>query len=113
TLDGGVVELPGTPEYGSAVDTDAGVDYGLAEAALLALDGRFGDYSLGHVAEIERVREVRRLMQKHGMRIAGPRSFGRRVLPAEIAEKRRLAEELRRRLGLPVDGPTFTKPQSS
>jgi predicted amino acid dehydrogenase len=112
-VDGGVVELPGTPEYGSALDTmPAGIDPGLAEAALLALDGRFGDYSLGHSAEIERVREVRRLMLKHGAKIAGPRAFGRRVADAEIDEKRGLAALRRQNLGLPADDARITNPRS-
>jgi predicted amino acid dehydrogenase len=110
-IDGGAVDLPGAPDYSAELDTYAGVDAGLAEAALLALDGRFGDYSIGRNVEIERVREMRRLMQKHGMALAGPRSFGRRVAAGELAEKRRLAAERRQRLGLPAGGIT-TNPRS-
>jgi hypothetical protein len=44
-----------------------------------------------------------RLMQKHGLELAGLRSFGREVTDEVIAEKRRLAEERRQKLGLTIE----------
>jgi hypothetical protein len=67
----------------------------LAETALLAMDGRFEDYTLGRNISIERVKEIYRLFKKHDFRIAGLRSFEEVVSEAQFAEKRRLAAELK------------------
>ncbi len=72
-------------------------------AALLAMEGKFEDYTLGRNIEIERVKEVYRLWKKHGLELARLRSFGVYVTDEMIAEKRRLAEERRRQLGLPAE----------
>jgi predicted amino acid dehydrogenase len=99
-IDGGVLKLPGDPNLDLGAGLLAGAaNASLAEAALLAMDGKFGDYSVGRGVEIRRVREIERLMEKHGLELAGLRSFGRAVADADIAEKRRLAAERRERLG--------------
>jgi hypothetical protein len=51
---------------------------------------------------MERVKEMYRLAQKHGLKLAGLRSFDHYVTPEMIAEKRRLADERRRALGMPL-----------
>jgi hypothetical protein len=53
-----------------------------------------------------RVKEMYRLMKKHGLELAGLRSFGRYITDADIAEKRRLAAERRKQLGLPEERAT-------
>ena len=73
-----------------------GVAYAcLAETALLALDGRFEDYTLGRNIEIERVKEIYRLYKKHGLRLSGIRSHDRFLTDEDLAKKRALADELR------------------
>jgi hypothetical protein len=67
------------------------------------MEGKFEDYTLGREIEMERVKEMYRLMQKHGLELAGLRSFGREVTDEVIAEKRRLAEERRQKLGLTIE----------
>ncbi|GIV98203.1 MAG: hypothetical protein KatS3mg057_2860 [Herpetosiphonaceae bacterium] len=64
--------------------------------------GKFEDYTLGRNLEMDRVKEMYRLAQKHGLRLAGLRSFGRYITEEDIITKRRLADELRRRAGLPT-----------
>jgi predicted amino acid dehydrogenase len=101
-IESGEIRLPGDPDFGFDIDMPAGTAYAcLSETALLAMDGKFGDYTLGRNIEMARVKEMYRLMKKHGLELAGLRSFGRYVTDADIAEKRRLAAERRRRLGLP------------
>ncbi len=101
-IESGEIRLPGDPDFGFDIDIPVGTAYAcLSETALLAMDGKFGDYTLGRNIEIARVKEMYRLMQKHGLELAGLRSFGRYVTDADIAEKRRLTAERRRRLGLP------------
>ncbi len=95
-IDSGEIRLPGEPDFGVDIDLPPGVAYAcLAETALLAMEGKFGDYTLGRTIEMERVKEMYRLMQKHGLELAGLRSFGQYLSEAEIAEKRRLADERR------------------
>jgi hypothetical protein len=64
------------------------------------MEGRFEDYTLGRNIEIGRVKEIYRLFQKHGFKIAGLRSFGNYVSEEELAAKRSLAERLRGDPGL-------------
>jgi hypothetical protein len=66
----------------------------MAEVALLAMEGRFENFTLGRNIEIEKVKEIYRLAQKHGLRLASLRSFGRYITEEEIAHKRELANKL-------------------
>lgn len=91
-IETGTMHLPGQLDVGFNINLPPGSAYAcLAETALLALEGRFEDYTLGRVIEPERVQEMHRLMHKHGLRTAGLRSFGRPLTEADIAEKRGLA----------------------
>ncbi len=106
-IESGEIELPGAPDFGFDIDMPAGIAYAcLLETALLAMDGKFDDYTLGRNIELARVKEMYRLMKKHGLKLAGLRSFGRSITDADIAEKRGLAAERRKRLGLPEERAT-------
>jgi len=59
------------------------------------MEGRFENFTLGRNLEIEKVKEIYRLAQKHGLKLAGLRSFGRYITEEEIALKRELANNLR------------------
>ncbi|MFV9506151.1 MAG: serine carboxypeptidase [Oscillochloridaceae bacterium umkhey_bin13] len=103
-VESGEIVLPGQPDFGFDIDMPPGTAYAcLSETALLAMDGKFGDYTLGRNIEMDRVKEMYRLWQKHGLKLAGLRSFGVYVTDEMIAEKRRLAEERRRELRLPLE----------
>lgn len=92
----GEVLIPGEVDFGYDIGLPPGTAYAcLAEAALLAMEGRFECYTLGREIDPERVKEIYRLFRKHGFRVAGLRSFGRFVTEEELAAKRALAEELR------------------
>lgn len=104
-IESGEIRLPGEPDFGFDIDMPPGTAYAcLSETALLAMEGKYEDYTLGRNIEIERVKEMYRLWQKHGLELASLRSFGVYVTDELIAEKRRLAEERRRHLGLPAEG---------
>jgi predicted amino acid dehydrogenase len=91
------VLLPGEPDFGFDIGLPPGVAHAcLAETALLAMEGRFENFTLGRNIEVERVKEIYRLFKKHGLQLEGLRSFGRPVSNEEIAQKRELADELRR-----------------
>jgi predicted amino acid dehydrogenase len=96
-IESGEVLLPGEPDFGFDIGLPPGVAYAcLAETALLAMEGRFENFTLGRNIEMERVKEIYRLFRKHGLQLEGLRSFGKYVSDEEIAVKRRLADELRR-----------------
>jgi len=96
-IESGEILLPGEPDYGYDIGLPPGVAYAcLAETALLAMEGRFEDYTLGRNIEVERVKEIYRLFKKHGLQLSGLRSHGKFLTDEDIAHKRALADELRR-----------------
>ncbi len=96
-IESGEVLIPGDIDFGYNIGLPPGTAYAcLAETALLAMEGRFEDYTLGRNITIERVKEIYRLFKKHGFQIAGLRSHDEYVTDEMVAEKRVLADELRR-----------------
>jgi len=98
-IEGGMVEVPG-PEL------DFGFDFGfpprmayacMAEAMLLALEGRYECYTLGRDLAIERVLEIEALGAKHGFKLGGFRSFERAVTEEEIERVKRAAHRRSRK----------------
>ena len=86
------VLLPGEPDFGFDIGLPPGVAYAcLAEAALLAMEGRFESFTLGRNIEVERVKEIYRLFKKHGLQLETLHSFGRPIDDDQIALKRELA----------------------
>jgi predicted amino acid dehydrogenase len=95
-IESGEVLIPGEVDFGYDIGLPKGTSYAcLAETALLAMEGRFEDYTLGRLIDTERVKEIYRLFRKHGFQLAGLRSFGRYVTDEDVAAKRALADELR------------------
>ena len=95
-IDSGEVLIPGHVDFGYDIGLPPGVSYAcLAETCLLAMAGRFEDYTIGRELSMGRVKEIYRLFQAHGFRIAGLHSFDESVTEEQLAEKRRLAERLR------------------
>lgn len=96
-IEGGIVEVPG--------EVDFHFDFGcpprtclacMAETMMLALEGRFEDFTLGREYSLELVEETLRLARKHGFRVAALRSFERALSEDEVAEIRRNADRKRR-----------------
>ncbi|NOY70724.1 MAG: dehydrogenase [Deltaproteobacteria bacterium] len=66
----GEIELPGEPEM-KDIGLPPGVAYGsLAEAIVLALEGRFENFSVGRDIEWKKVSEIYKMGLKHGMKLA-------------------------------------------
>ncbi len=94
-IEGGAVAIPGDVQFNFDFGFPPGVAYAcMAETMILALEGRAEDYSLGKRLELERVREIAALADRHGFGLAGLRSFERAVEPETIA---RIKERARRR----------------
>jgi predicted amino acid dehydrogenase len=95
-IESGEILLPGDPDFGFDIGLPPKTAYAcLSETALLALEGRFEDYSIGRELELEKVKEIYRLFRKHGLQLAGMRSFDRYVTAEELEQKRQKAEALR------------------
>ena len=89
-VESGEILLPGEPDFGFDIGLPPGVAYAcLAEAAVLAMEGRFENFTLGRNIEMDKVKEMYRLFKKHGLQLEGLRSFGRYVTDEEIAQKAR------------------------
>jgi len=68
---GGRVDVPGEVDLGFDFGLPPGQAYAcMAEAMVLALEGRYEDYSLGKQIQIAQVREIARLARKHGFKIS-------------------------------------------
>jgi len=95
-IESGEVLIPGDIEFSYDIGLPGRVSYAcLAETALLAMEGRFENFTLGRELRVERVKEIYRLFRKHGFQLAGLRSLGRYQTQADLAEKRTLADRLR------------------
>ena len=95
-IESGEVLIPGDIDFGYDIGLPPKTAYAcLAETALLAMEGRFEDYTLGRNITMERVKEIYRLFKKHQFQIAGLRSHDEYVTDEMVAEKRVLADQLR------------------
>lgn len=95
-IESGEVLIPGEIKIGYDIGLPPGTVYAcLAETALLAMEGRFEDYTLGRNITMERVKEIYRLFKKHDFQLAGLRSFGKYITDTDVAERRALADKLR------------------
>jgi predicted amino acid dehydrogenase len=119
-IESGEILLPGEPNFGFDIGLPPGVAYAcLAEAAVLAMEGRYENFTLGRNIEMDKVKEMYQLYKKHGLQLEGLRSFGRYVSEDEVARKRDLADDLRQHpekldalvaAASEVDEPTGTTP---
>jgi LPXTG-motif cell wall-anchored protein len=95
-IESGEVLIPGDIDFGYDIGLPPKTAYAcLAETALLAMEGRFEDYTLGRNISLERVKEIYRLFKKHNFQLAGLRSFGKYITDEDVQVKRRLADQLR------------------
>jgi len=96
-IESGEVLIPGDIEIGYDIGLPPKTAYAcLAETALLAMDGRFENYTLGRNLSVKKVKEIYRLFKKHQFQIADLRSFDKVLTDTDFAEKRALAAQLRR-----------------
>lgn len=91
-IDGGIARMPGRVDlrfdFGLPVGTALGC---MAETMVLALENRFECFSLGRNITGEKVKEIRRLAEKHGFSLAGLRSFDRLMNDDQVAQIRERA----------------------
>ena len=84
-IEGGVVDVPGEPDFGMDFGYPPGKAYAcMSETMALTLEGRFEDYTLGKEVQVDRVQEINQLAVKHGFKVSGIRSFDKEITDEEI-----------------------------
>ena len=90
-IESGEIKLPGDVRMKS-IGLPPGIAYAcLAETIVLALEGRFENFTVGRTIEWEKVREIYRLGLKHGMQLAAISGVNGVFSNADIAQVRKLA----------------------
>lgn len=91
-IEGGVVEVPGEVNFNFNFGFPPGMSYAcMAETMMLAMEGRYENFTLGRDLTLEQVEEITALAKKHGFKLAGFRSFERAVSMEEIEQIRQRA----------------------
>ncbi len=94
-IESGEILLPGDVQMKN-IGLPKGVAYAcLAETIVLALEGRFENFTLGRAIEWEKVREIYKMGLKHGMRLAAISGVNGPFSDADIAKVRKLAVAVR------------------
>lgn len=94
-IEGGVVDVPGdNVQFNFDFGFPPGTAYAcMAETMILALEERCENYSLGSDLTVSQVREIQRLGEKHGFKLAGLRSFDRALTPEDLKHFKRTLDK--------------------
>lgn len=75
-IEGGVIEVPKEVDFNFNFGFPKGLCYAcMAETMILALEGKYENFSLGREINIDKVDEINNLAKKHGFKVARLRSF--------------------------------------
>jgi len=97
-IESGEIELPGDVRMKN-IGLPKGVAYAcLAETIVLALEGRFENFTVGRAIEWEKVREIYKMGLKHGMKLAAISGVNGPFTDEDIDRVRELALAARARL---------------
>jgi predicted amino acid dehydrogenase len=92
-IDGGIVQVPGAVRFGFDFGLPPKMAYAcMAETMILALEGRYEDYTLGRRISPAKVKEIAHLARKHGFKLSALRSFDRSLTERSIAAIRERAK---------------------
>jgi predicted amino acid dehydrogenase len=84
-IEGGVVKVPGTPDFGIDFGFPKGTAYAcMSETFMLALEDRAESFTLGKTVSKEQVEEMLSLAEKHGFELEGFRAFEKAVTEETI-----------------------------
>jgi predicted amino acid dehydrogenase len=85
-IEGGMVEVPGTVDFGFNFGFPPKMAYAcMAETIALALEGRFESFTLGKDIQLSQVDTIDKIADRHGFKLGGFRSFERAITESEIA----------------------------
>lgn len=92
-IEGGVVAVPGDVNFNFNFGFPPQTAYAcMSETMILALEGRYENFTLGKDVSVEQVEEISALADKHGFKLAGFRSFEKSVSPEKIEQTRENAK---------------------
>jgi len=101
-IESGEILLPGDNVQMKNIGLPKGVAYAcLAETIVLALEGRFENFTVGRAIEWEKVREIYKLGLKHGMKLAAISGINGPFSDEDIARVRELALAARAQAAAP------------
>ncbi len=85
-IEGGIVRVPGEVDFGFNFGFPPQTAYAcMAETMILALEGRYENYTLGRDLTVEQIETIDQRAKKHQFQLAGFRNFERAVTAEEIA----------------------------
>ncbi len=88
-IEGGMVEVPGTVDFGFNFGFPPQMAYAcMAETMTLALERQYESYTLGKDIKLSQVLTIDKIANKHGFKLGGFRSFEKAVNDADIARVR-------------------------
>ncbi|MCE5323412.1 shikimate dehydrogenase [bacterium] len=86
-IEGGVIEPPGDVDFGFNFGFPPKTAYAcMSETMMLALDGRYENFTLGKEVCVEQVEQINQIAKKHGFKLAGFRSFEKAVTDEQIEQ---------------------------
>ena len=86
-IEGGMVEVPGNANFNFDFGFPPKMVYAcMAETMILALEGRYENFTIGRNISLAQVEEIALLAKKHGFKLGGFRSFERAITPEQIAK---------------------------
>lgn len=94
-IEGGVIEVPGTPNFRFNFGFPDKTAYAcMSETMILALEGTYESYTLGRDLSVAQIEQMGAMAKKHGFKLAGFRAFEKAVTDNDIA---RVRDNARRR----------------
>ncbi len=117
-IESGEIQLPGDVKMKN-IGLPPGVAYAcLAETIVLALEGRFENFTVGRAIEWEKVREIYKMGLKHGMKLAAISGVNGPFTEEDIERVRELAlaartkgEAVAKRAAMPAPAPRAARPR--
>jgi fatty aldehyde-generating acyl-ACP reductase len=95
-IEGGVVAVPGDVDFNFTFGFPPKTAYAcMSETMMLALEGRYENYTLGRDLSAAQVDEIKGIGDKHGFKLAGFRSFEKAVTDEQIERIRENASKKR------------------
>lgn len=92
-IEGGVVAVPGDVDFRFNFGFPPKTAYAcMSETMMLALEGRYENFTLGKEVSARQVEEISEIGAKHGFELAGFRSFERAVTEEQIKSTREAAK---------------------
>lgn len=93
-IEGGVIDVPGNVDFHFNFGFPPHTSYAcMAETMILALEGRYENFTLGRNLELEKIITIAELAKKHHFKISGFRNFERAVTKEEIDSVRNFAAQ--------------------